>query len=42
MVQMFEAHEISIAVASGETQGAWKMIGGRHGENATVSVDAWR
>ena len=42
LVKMFEPHEISIVVAGGETQGAWKMIAGRHGENGTVSVDAWR
>jgi hypothetical protein len=41
-VQMFEPSEISIVVAGGETQGAWKMIAGRHVENGTVSVDAWR
>ena len=39
---MFEPHEISIVVAGGETQGAWKMIAGRHVENGTVSIDAWR
>ncbi len=41
-VQMFEPHEISIVVAGGETQGAWKMIAGRHVENGTVSIDALR
>jgi hypothetical protein len=41
-VRMFEPHEISIIVAGGETQGAWKMIAGRHVDNGTVSVDAWR
>ena len=39
---MFAPREISIVVAGGETQGAWNMIAGRHVENGTVSVDAWR
>ena len=42
MVQMFEPHEISIVVAGGESQGAWKMIAGRHVDNGTVSIDDWR
>ena len=42
LVQMFQPHEISIVVAGGETQGAWKMIAGRHDENEPVSIDAWR
>ena len=31
-----------VYTAGGETQGAWKMIGGRQMPNGTVSVDAWR
>ena len=42
LVQMFEPHEISIIVAGGETQGAWKMIAGRHNENGPILIDAWR
>ena len=39
---LFEPHDINIVVAGGETQGAWKMIGGSYRGKATVSVDAWR
>ena len=42
MVTLFEPHDINIVVAGGETQGAWKMIGGAYRGKATVSVDAWR
>ncbi|MGA8225101.1 MAG: UGSC family (seleno)protein [Xanthobacteraceae bacterium] len=42
MVTLFAPHDISIVVAGGETQGAWKMIGGAYRGKATVSVDAWR
>jgi hypothetical protein len=38
---MYEPEEINIVVVGGETQGAWRMIGGSY-RNATVSVDAWR
>ena len=30
IVQMFEPKEINVAVAGGETQGAWKMFGARY------------
>ena len=40
MIKIFEPSEINIVVAGGETQGAWKMIGGSL--RATVSIDAWR
>jgi hypothetical protein len=40
IVQMFEPHEINIAVTGGEAQGAWKMFGARY--EKTVSIDAWR
>ena len=40
LIEMFEAKEFSIVVAGGETQAAWKMIGGRR--VATISVDDWR
>jgi hypothetical protein len=42
MVTLFEPNDISIVVAGGETQGAWKMIGGAYRGKATVSVDPWR
>jgi hypothetical protein len=42
MVTLFEPHDISIVVAGGETQGAWKMIGGAYRGKATISIDAWR
>ena len=40
VVRLFEPHEINIVVVGGETQGAFRMIGGRH--SGTISVDAWR
>jgi len=40
LIRIFEPSDIHIIVAGGETQGAWKMIGGRH--TRTMSVDAWR
>jgi hypothetical protein len=39
-IRLFEPEEISIAVAGGETQGAWRMYGGRYMKS--VSVDKWR
>jgi hypothetical protein len=39
-VNIHVADDINIVVVGGETQGAWKMIGGRLMN--TVSVDAWR
>lgn len=40
LVPIFEPGDISIAVAGGETQGAWRMFGGRHMKS--VSIDKWR
>jgi hypothetical protein len=40
VISLFEPGEISIAVAGGETQGAWRMFGGRYMKS--VSVDEWR
>ena len=40
LIRIFEPKDISIAVAGGETQGAWRMFGGRH--TKSVSIDAWR
>jgi len=42
MVRLFLSGDISIVVAGGETQGAWRMIGGAYRNKATVSVDTWR
>lgn len=42
LVTMYEPKDINIVVVGGETQGAWRMIGGSYRENATVSIDAWR
>ena len=42
LIQIFGADEIKIIVAGGETQGAWKMFGGRYNKAWTVPVDAWR
>ncbi len=40
MIRLFEPGEISIAVAGGETQGAWRMYGGRYVKS--VKIDPWR
>lgn len=42
MVRMYQPDDIHIVVAGGETQGAFKMIGGSYRNKATVSVDDWR
>jgi len=42
MVKMYEPSDIHIVVTGGETQGAFKMIGGSYRSKATVSVDDWR
>ncbi len=42
LVNMWEAKDINIVVAGGETQGAWKMIAGRCVNDTSVSVDDWR
>jgi hypothetical protein len=39
-IRLFEPGEISIAIAGGETQPAWRMFGGRHMKS--VSIDPWR
>src|SRR5262245_15632874 len=50
MVQLFLPEDIKIVVTGGETQGAFKMFGGRYSgrgpgtfnkENPTVVIDAW-
>ena len=40
LIRVYEPAQISIAVAGGETQGAWRMFGGRYVKS--VSIDAWR
>lgn len=40
LIRIFEPGDINVVVVGGETQGAWRMIGGRH--MRTMSVDAWR
>jgi hypothetical protein len=42
MVKMYEPSDIHIVVTGGETQGAFKMIGGSYRGKATVSIDDWR
>jgi hypothetical protein len=42
MVRMYEPSDIHIVVTGGETQGAFKMIGGSYRGKATVSIDDWR
>jgi len=42
MVTLYEPEDINIVVVGGETQGAFRMIGGRYVKSATISVDAWR
>ena len=39
-VRLFEPAEISLAVAGGETQPAWRMFGGRY--MGSVRIDDWR
>jgi len=39
-IPIFEAEDINVVVAGGETQGAWKMISGAL--RGIVSIDAWR
>jgi hypothetical protein len=40
LIRVYEPSQISIAVAGGETQGAWRMFGGRYVKS--VPIDAWR
>ena len=42
MIAKYRAQDISIVVIGGETQGAWKMVGGSFGRAKTVRVDDWR
>lgn len=40
IIEIFEPRDINVVVTGGETQGAWRMFGGRYAK--AVSVDAWR
>ncbi|HSQ59779.1 MAG TPA: hypothetical protein VLT84_05030 [Acidobacteriota bacterium] len=40
LIRIYEPSQVSIAVAGGETQGAWRMFGGRYVKS--ISIDAWR
>ena len=42
MIRIFEPNDLHIVVTGGETQGAFKMIGGAYRGKATVSIDDWR
>ncbi len=42
MVRMYEPSDLHIVVTGGETQGAFRMIGGSYRGKATISVDDWR
>lgn len=42
LISIFVPEDISIAVAGGETQAAWKMFAGDHRAGATQSIDKWR
>ena len=42
MVRKYRAEDISVVVMGGETQGAWKMVGGNFSRTKTVKVDDWR
>ncbi len=42
MVRKYRAEDISVVVMGGETQSAWKMVGGNFARAKTVKVDDWR
>jgi hypothetical protein len=42
MVRKYRAQDISVVVLGGETQSAWKMVGGNFARAKTVRVDDWR
>ncbi len=42
MVRKYRTEDISVVVMGGETQGAWKMVGGNFARAKTVKVDDWR
>lgn len=42
MVRKYRAQDISVVVMGGETQSAWKMVGGNFARAKTVKIDDWR
>lgn len=42
MVHKYRAQDISVVVLGGETQSAWKMVGGNFARAKMVKVDDWR
>jgi hypothetical protein len=42
MVRKYRAQDISVVVLGGETQSAWKMVGGNFARAKTVRIDDWR
>ncbi|MBL0420098.1 hypothetical protein JI739_07030 [Ramlibacter sp. AW1] len=42
VVRKYRPEDISVVVMGGETQAAWKMVGGSLGRAKTVKVDDWR
>jgi len=42
MVHKYRAEDISVVVMGGETQSAWKMVGGNFSRAKTVKIDDWR
>ena len=42
MVRKYRAEDISVVVMGGETQSAWKMVGGNFSRAKTVKIDDWR
>jgi hypothetical protein len=42
MVRKYRAQDISVVVLGGETQSAWKMVGGNFARAKTVKIDDWK
>ncbi|MBX3604063.1 MAG: hypothetical protein KF788_02260 [Piscinibacter sp.] len=42
LVRKYRPQDLSVVVLGGETQGAWKMVGGNFARAKTVKVDDWR
>jgi len=42
MVRKYRAQDISVVVLGGETQAAWKMVGGNFARAKMVKIDDWR
>ncbi len=42
MVRKYRAEDISVVVLGGETQAAWKMVGGNFARAKIVKIDDWR